>query len=136
MTHYYCLIMAGREIDETTTIYKVGVGASRQSDRDYLYLLASAVDNNWYFEKWSNDVAQFVRNVLDSITPPNSDDPLDGVLVKGVHIRELVRALKNGTAIPSCDNAIQNAHHLRQWLSLNYRTLSNRQGEASPLPNE
>lgn len=128
--------MAGREIDADTLIYRVGVGTSRQADRDYLFLLAQAVEHNWYFEKWSTQVAEFLHNVLVSLAPASSDDPLGGTLVHGVLLRDLVRAIKNGESVPVDDNAIRNANHMRQWLSLNYRTMLNRQGEDRPLPSE
>lgn len=134
MTHYYCLIIAGRVLDSDTRIFRVGVGTSRQSDRDYLFVLAESVQNGWYFEKWSSQVAEFVHNVLESLAPLCSDDPLGGVVVQGIMIRDLVRNLKNGTAIPLDDNALRNANYVRHFLSLNYRTLSNRQGEADSLP--
>lgn len=136
MTHYFCLIMAGREIDSDTRIFKVSVGTSRQSDRDYLFLVAQSVEHNWYFEKWSAPVADFVQLVLESLAPTQTDDPLGGALVEGITARELVRNLKNGTKIPTDPQLFRNANNIRYWLSLNYRTLTNRQGEARSLPSE
>lgn len=136
MTHYFCLIMAGREIDSDTRIFKVSVGTSRQSDRDYLFLVAQSVQNNWYFEKWSSQVADFVQMVLESLAPEKSDDPLGGTIVEGITARELVRNLKMGSRIPTDPQLFRNANHIRHWLSLNYRTLTNRQGEAQSLPSE
>ena len=136
MTHYFCLIMAGREIDSDSHIFKVAVGTSRQCDRDYLFLLAKSVENNWYFEKWSSQVADFVQLVLESLAPEQTDDPIGGTLIEGITARELVRNLKNGTKIPTDPILFQNANHIRHWLSLNYRTLTNRQGEARSLPSE
>lgn len=136
MTHYFCLIMAGREIDSDSRIFKVAVGTSRQSDRDYLFLLAQSVEHNWYFEKWSSQVADFVQMVLESLAPEKSDDPIGGTLIEGITARELVRNLKMGTKIPTDPQLFRNANHIRYWLSLNYRTLTNRQGEARSLPSE
>lgn len=135
MKHYFCLIMAGREIDSDTRIFKVAVGNSRQSDRDYLFLVAQSVQNNWYFEKWSSQVADFVQMVLESLAPEQSDDPLGGTIVEGITARELVRNLKMGTKIPTDPQLFRNANHIRHWLSLNYRTMTNRQGECRHLPS-
>lgn len=127
--------MAGREIDSDTRIFKVTVGSSRQSDRDYLFLLAQSVEHNWYFEKWSSQVADFVQMVLESLAPEQTDDPLGGTLIEGITARELVRNLKMGTKIPTDPQLFRNANHVRQWLSLNYRTMTNRQGESRHLPS-
>lgn len=135
MTHYFCLIMAGREIDSDTRIFKVAVGTSRQSDRDYLFLVAQSVEHNWYFEKWSSQVADFVQLVLESLAPEQTDDPIGGTLIEGITARELVRNLKMGTKIPTDPQLFRNANHIRYWLSLNYRTLTNRQGECRHLPS-
>lgn len=135
MTHYFCLIMAGREIDSDTRIFKVAVGSSRQSDRDYLFLLAQSVEHNWYFEKWSSQVADFVQMVLESLAPEKSDDPIGGTLIEGITARELVRNLKMGTKIPTDPQLFRNANNVRHWLSLNYRTMTNRQGESRHLPS-
>lgn len=135
MKHYFCLIMAGREIDSDTRIFKVAVGNSRQSDRDYLFLVAQSVQNNWYFEKWSSQVADFVQMVLESLVPEQSDDPLGGAIVEGITARELVRNLKMGTKIPTDPQLFRNANNIRYWLSLNYRTMTNRQGECRHLPS-
>lgn len=135
MTHYFCLIMAGREITSDTRIFKVAVGASRQSDRDYLFLVAQSVEHNWYFEKWSSPVADFVQMVLESLAPELSDDPLGGTIVEGISARELVRNLKMGTKIPTDPQLFRNANNIRHWLSLNYRTMTNRQSESRHLPS-
>ena len=135
MTHYFCLIMAGREIDSDTRIFKVAVGSSRQSDRDYLFLVAQSVENNWYFEKWSSQVADFVQLVLESLAPEQTDDPLGGTLIEGITARDLVRNLKEGTKIPTDPQIFRNANNVRHWLSLNYRTMTNRQGESRHLPS-
>lgn len=136
MTHYYCLIIAGPVIDESSIIYKVGVGTSRQSNRDYLFLLAHAVDHGWYFERWSEEVREFVRKITKSLSPSNSDDPSEAISIHGASVREIVRSIKNGTAFPTSANEITNRNQLRYWLSLNYRIGANRQGEATSLPAE
>ena len=98
MTHYYCLIIAGDVIDESSLIYRVGVGTSLQCNRDYLFLLAHAVDHGWYFEKWSAEVMEFVRKIAASLSPTNSNDPSDAISIHGASVREIVRSIKSGTA--------------------------------------
>lgn len=136
MTHYYCLIIAGDVLDESSLIYKVGVGTSRQCNRDYLFLLAQAVDHGWYFERWSAEVMEFVRKITKSLSATNSNDPSDAISIHGASVREIVRSIKNGTAFPSSTNELTNRNQLRHWLSLNYRIGANRQGEATSLPAE
>ena len=136
MTHYYCLIIAGDVIDESSLIYKVGVGTSKQCNRDYLFLLAHAVDHGWYFEKWSAEVREFVRKIAESLSATNSNDPSQAISIHGASVREIVRSIKNGTAFPSSSNELTNRNQLRQWLSLNYRIGAIRQGEATSLPAE
>lgn len=136
MTHYYCLIIAGDVLDESSLIYKVGVGTSKQCDRDYLFLLAHCVEHGWYFERWSAEVKEFVRKIAESLSATCSDDPNDAISIHGASVREIVRSIKNGTAFPYSSSELTNRNQLRQWLSLNYRIGANRQGEATSLPAE
>lgn len=136
MTHYYCLIIAGDVLDESSLIYKVGVGTSKQCNRDYLFLLAHSVEHGWYFERWSKEVTEFVRKIAESVSATNSKDPSDAISIHGASVREIVRSIKNGTAFPYSSHELTNRNQLRQWLSLNYRIGANRQGEATTLPAE
>lgn len=136
MTHYYCLIIAGDVLDESSLIYKVGVGTSRQCNRDYLFLLAHSVEHGWYFERWSEEVREFVRKITESLSATCSDDPSDAISIHGASVREIVRSIKNGTAFPYSSHELTNRNQLRHWLSLNYRIGANRQGEATSLPAE
>ena len=136
MTHYYCLIIAGEVLDESSLIYKVGVGSSKQCDRDYLFLLAHSVEHGWYFERWSEEVTEFVRKIAESVSATNSNDPSDAISIHGASVREIVRSIKNGTAFPYSSHELTNRNQLRHWLSINYRIGANRKGEATSLPAE
>lgn len=116
MTHYHYYIVAGRVLDETTRFYQVAVGSTRQATRDYLALVAHAVDHGHYFELRSKQSIEFVTNCLGSL---NHCKPCPVMLQ--VTARELLRSLRASTAPPIPANVLANRHHLNYWLDADYR---------------
>jgi len=120
MTHYYYFIMTpGGILDDQARLYIVGIGSSKQADRDYLFLTAYAADNNCYFSSVSGTSDAFVHRCEQSIGYPLR------MRSQRVSARSLVRSLKAGTDIPYSENQLRNVDHLRKFLSLNYRVISN-----------
>lgn len=118
MTHFHYYIIAGAQCDENTRLFKVGVGSSKQGQRDYLFLTAFSVEHGHYFELVSDKTDDFVRRVNLS---------LGGILpsIMVLSSREMVRYLK-GAGIPtlSNDKLLSNDAQLKV-LDINYRIISN-----------
>ena len=67
MTRYYYYVVAGRQCDQTTQIFKVAVGTNKQSQRDYAFLLANAQQHGHYFEIVSRESDEFIRRLRLSL---------------------------------------------------------------------
>lgn len=118
MTHYYYYIIAGAQCDENTRLFKVGVGSSKQGQRDYLFLTAFAVEHGHYFELVSDKTDDFVRRINLS---------LGGILpsIMVLSSREMVRYLK-GAGLPTLSNdALLSNDAQLKVLNTNYRIISN-----------
>lgn len=118
MTHYYLYIAAGAELDATAKFFKVAVGSSKQSQRDYLFLLAHSVEHFHFFEMWSNEVDLF----LDKCWTLSG---LDRALIQQVSARELVRAFKSNAYPALSQQYLHNVSQMRFALNTAYRVQSN-----------
>lgn len=121
MTHYYYLICAGPQVDQNTQFFRVGVGTSRQANSDFLFLTAAAVDKGWYFERVSAVSDDFVRKIAESLYPTTDGTSLLRLQFKQCLVRDVVRAIKRGEALPSDVISGNNRINTLQYLSLNYR---------------
>lgn len=121
MTHYYYLICAGAQVDQNTQFFRVGVGASRQANSDFLFLTAQAVDKGWYLERVSEVSDEFIRKLAASLYPDNEGTKMMRLKIRQCLIRDLVRSIKKGEALPSDVNSARNRINTLQYLSLNYR---------------
>lgn len=121
MTHYYYLICAGAQVDQNTQFFRVGVGASRQANSDFLFLTAQAVDKGWYLERVSEVSDEFIRKLAASLYPDNEGTKMMRLKIRQCLIRGLVRSIKKGEALPSDVNSARNRINTLQYLSLNYR---------------
>ena len=121
MTHYYYLICAGAQVDQNTQFFRVGVGTSRQANSDFLFLTAAAVDKGWYFERVSEVSDEFIRKLADSLYPDNEGTKMIRLKIRQCLIRDVVRSIKKGEALPAEVNSARNRLNSLQFLSLNYR---------------
>ena len=121
MTHYYYLICAGAQVDQNTQFFCVGVGTSRQANSDFLFLTAAAVDKGWYFERVSAASDDFVRKIAESLYPTTDGTSLLRLQVRQCLVRDVVRSIKRGVALPSDVISEQNRINTLKFLSLNYR---------------
>lgn len=121
MTHFYYLICAGSQVDENTQFFRVGVGTSRQANSDFLFLTAAAVDKGWYFERVSEASDDFVKKLAESLYPTTDGTSLLRLQVRQCLVRDVVRSIKRGVALPSDVISGQNRINSLQFLSLNYR---------------
>ena len=118
MVHYYYYVSAGAQCDESTRIYKVAVGTSKQCQRDYVFLQAYALQNGHYFEVVSSRSDEFVKRLRHSLAQFN-------VQLEWLSCRDLCRELRQMTATPCAAGALTGAHRQRKSLDLNYRISSN-----------
>lgn len=121
MTHYYYLICAGAQVDQNTLFFRIGVGSSRQANSDFLFLTAQAVDKGWYFERVSEMSDEFIRKIADSLYPDNEGAKIMRLKIRQCLIRDVVRSIKKGEALPADVNSARNRINTLQYLSLNYR---------------
>ena len=121
MTHYYYLICAGAQVDQNTQFFRVGVGTSRQANSDFLFLTAAAVDKGWYFERVSAASDDFVRKIAESLYPDDEGTKMLRLKFRQCLVRDVVRAIKKGEALPTDVNSAKNRLNTLQFLSLNYR---------------
>ena len=117
MTHYHLYIQAGAVVDETSVVYKVGIGTSKQANQDYLFLTAYAVEHGHYFTLWSNESVEFYLRVQQSVAPIE-------LYPKAISSRDLVRQFKTQLANPLDQSALHGRHKFRMQTSLNYRISS------------
>lgn len=118
MVHYYYYVSAGAQCDESTRIYKVAVGTSKQSQRDYAFLVAHALQHGHYFEVVSSRSDEFVKRLRHSLAQFN-------VQLDWLSCRDLCRELRQMTATPCAAGALAGAHSQRKSLNLSYRISSN-----------
>lgn len=121
MTHYYYLVCAGAQVDENTQFFRVGVGTSRQANTDFLFLTAAAVDKGWYFERVSDESDTFIAKLAGSLYPDDESTNMLRLKITQCLIRDVVRAIKKGEALPSDVNSAHNRINSLRYLSLNYR---------------
>lgn len=114
MTLYHYYIAAGSVIDETTRVYKVGIGQGRQGKRDYDALRALAAAHNHYFHVIDQESDDFVYKVIQSI-PGRSFSTLL------VSPKDLKKALASAEEIPLAQGTLRNQHRMRLTLDLSYR---------------
>lgn len=118
MTHYYYYIQSGAVLDESARLFKVGIGTSRQSQRDFLSLTAFAVNHGHYFEIVSRESDDFIIKLRHSLVEFN-------VQMEWLSCRDLVQELRDTISHP-LDSAVLRSNHLQQKsLNLNYRISSN-----------
>lgn len=125
MTHYWYLICAGQEIDETTKFFRVGVTQSHQGDRDFLFLTAFAESHNYFFHMDSLAVSDYVMKCVKSLTLDGGKPDFVTNKIQVVKARDLVRAIKASEALPLSQAQLANFNHEAHFLSLNYRIFSN-----------
>lgn len=131
MTHYHYYITAGRQLDTTSKIYLVGVGTSRQADRDYLFLLSHATTAGHYFELRNQDTTNFVTRVQNQLNDEADAAHQPHPTMQMIKIRDLVRSIKAQVALPLTSCSLHNAHEIRNLIDGSYRAFSNLSRAAS-----
>ena len=120
MKHSYLYIEAGREIDESSRFFRVYVGASAQANRDYLFLLAHATNNNYFLQITSSVTDEYLLNIAKSLPNFESHFPLENLNLQHVQIRDLVRAIKSKEAIKRTEQTKNFSSAQREMLDSAY----------------
>ena len=118
MTRYYYYVVAGRQGDQTTKLFKVAIGTNKQSQRDYAFLLANALEHGHYFEVVSRESDEFIRRLRLSLAEYD-------VQLEWLSCRDLSALLRSVATSPLQPSALHGAHQQRKTLNLNYRISSN-----------
>lgn len=118
MTHYYYYVVAGQVCDDTTQTYKVGIGYSAQSQRDYDFLKSYALQHGHYFCALSAESDIFMRNLLDSLAEFD-------IKLQHVKARSLVRLFKTSCAEPLNPSILSGKAYQLKQLDTSYRIISN-----------
>ena len=92
MVHYYYYVSAGAQCDESTRIWKVAVGTSKQCKRDYAFLVAHVLLHGHYFEVVLSRYDEFVKRLRHSLVQFN-------VQLEWLSCRDLCRELRQMAAI-------------------------------------
>ena len=124
MVHYHYYIIAGAQCDESTRILKVAIGTSQQSQRDYVFLHAYALQHGHFFHIIDQPTVEFVDKVRRSLIEFNTQ-------VEYISCRDLVREFKSQVTKPLDAVLLHQQHTSRNVLSLNYRVSSNLARRAS-----
>lgn len=124
MIHYHYYIIAGAQCDESTRILKVAVGTSQQSQRDYVFLQAYALQHKHFFHIVDQQTVEFIDKVRRSLIEFNTQ-------VEYISCRDLVREFKQMVTKPLDAVLLHQQHTSRKVLSLNYRVSSNLARRAS-----
>lgn len=119
MTHKYFYIEESDSLlSESSPMFIVMIGTTRQDNRDYLFLMSHAVSKGHYFEIWNRKTAIFVNNILKNY--PNAKSR-----IKQISAREMVRHVKECTDIPYSQNQLRNSIHMQMTIDTYFRVTSN-----------
>lgn len=73
MKKVWLLIEESESLSLSSKYFRIYVGESKQDQADWAYVNLYAAIHNYFFEKWSNEIAQFIDNVTASL----NCDPID-----------------------------------------------------------
>jgi len=124
MLQYHYYVSAGPQCDESTRIYKVGIGTSLQAQRDFQFLTDYAARHGHYFTFVSDASDVFIMKLRRSLAEYD-------VQMTYCSARDLVRLFKdaNGTTL---NPAVLRSIHSQQTLTnIDYRISSNLARRAS-----
>lgn len=121
MVRFYYFINAGKVVDNSTTFYKVAIGSSSQCQRDFSFLVEFCRQHQCWLAQVSSDSKDFLARVALSISEDQQRNPLLGLPLVPIKIRDLVRFLKTGARVPCHLSSLLNRGRFRSLLDLNYR---------------
>lgn len=124
MNHYYLYIETGAVVDGSARFFKVAVGASRQANRGFLYLVARAASCGHYFELVSDETDVFLEKIAHSLGLRSVCD-LDCTQVTA---RCLVKSFKSGAPLAKNPAQLHAAEVQRKLLNPDYFIMSKIRG--------
>lgn len=122
MTHYYYYIETGEQLTTDARFYRVGIGSSKQADRDFLFLLAYSTTHGHFFKKDCPDVSDFILRCAESLYDGCSGNSMLNLPIQQCKARDLVRLFKTGERISLNVIEPRNRHHLRLNIDSSYHT--------------
>ena len=124
MLRYHYYVSAGPQCDDTTRIYRVGIGTNKQALRDFHFLTDYAAQHGHYFQIVSDASDIFIMKLRRSLA-------VFDVQLTYCSARDLVRLFKDatGTALnPAVLRSISSQNYLT---NIDYRISSNLARRAS-----
>lgn len=67
MKSNWLLIAESESLTLTSRFYKISFGTTKQEIKDWTYISQYANKHGYYFEKWSEKVADFFSRIVDSL---------------------------------------------------------------------
>lgn len=124
MLHYHYYVSAGHQCDESTRIYKVGIGISLQAQRDFQFLTDYAAREGHYFSPISDASDIFIMKLRRSLAEYD-------VQITYCSARDLVRLFKDATGTALNPAVLKSIHSQQTLTNIDYRISSNLARRAS-----
>lgn len=124
MLHYHYYVSAGPQCDESTRIYKVGIGISLQAQRDFQFLTDNAARHGHYFQAISDASDIFIMKLRRSLADYD-------VQLTYCSARDLVRLFKDATGTALNPAVLKSIHSQQTLTNIDYRISSNLARRAS-----
>lgn len=124
MLHFHYYVSAGPQCNDTTRIYKVGIGISLQAQRDFQFLTDYAAQHGHYFSPISDASDVFIMKLRRSLAEYD-------VQITYCSARDLVRLFKDATGTALNPAVLRSIHYQQTLTNIDYRISSNLARRAS-----
>lgn len=124
MLHFHYYVSAGPQCNDTTRIYKVGIGISLQAQRDFQFLTDYAAQHGHYFSPISDASDVFIMKLRRSLAEYD-------IQMTYCSARDLVRLFKDATGTALNPAVLRSIHSQQTLTNIDYRISSNLARRAS-----
>lgn len=124
MLHFHYYVSAGPQCNDTTRIYKVGIGISLQAQRDFQFLTDYAAQHGHYFSPISDASDIFIMKLRRSLAEYD-------IQITYCSARDLVRLFKDATGTALNPAVLRSIHSQQTLTNIDYRISSNLARRAS-----
>ena len=124
MLHFHYYVSAGPQCNDTTRIYKVGIGISLQAQRDFQFLTDYAAQHGHYFSPISDASDVFIMKLRRSLAEYD-------IQMTYCSARDLVRLFKDATGTDLNPAVLRSIHSQQTLTNIDYRISSNLARRAS-----
>lgn len=118
MLRYHYYVSAGPQCDDSTRIYRVGIGTNKQAQRDFQFLTDYAAQHGHYFAIVSDASDIFIMKLRRSLAEFD-------VQLTYCSSRDLVRLFKDATGTALNPAVLRSIHYQQTITNIDYRISSN-----------